>query len=116
VHLDDGAGVELQVAEAVAVGEQRLDAQHDLPGAGRRQARRDGGEASRTSSTVAECSGAPSSARKRLAVRSQLRRLCAELSEATQEAASASSVFALMAAIACTVTGITGTLSPLAMA
>jgi hypothetical protein len=40
LHLDDGAGVERQIPEPVPVGEQRLDAQHDLSGARRRQAGR----------------------------------------------------------------------------
>jgi hypothetical protein len=31
--LEEGAGVELQVAEAMAIGEQRFDLEHGLPGA-----------------------------------------------------------------------------------
>src|SRR5262245_43378368 len=67
--------------------------------------------ASRTSSTVAWRSRTPpSAARKRLAVLSQLRRLRGGLSEATQEAASASSVLTLVPATARTVAATTGNL------
>jgi hypothetical protein len=48
----------------------------------------------------ASCPAERRVARNRCAVLSQLRRLCAELSEATQEAANCSSLLALVAAIA----------------